>query len=173
MIFLKNFLLIIFVKIMATFSIESNGRLEKTAIYFNGEQIGGVKEIFLNLDENGTFDSIIQYEGTNKQLYSKNIFNEYLENIKIVEPSFTEEEAQSLQLLTIESDGDIENSVVYFNEEQIDGIVSIFVHIKGVSTNNGLSSIFSFKKNIPEHVEFRADITFRNEDDSIETENIF
>jgi hypothetical protein len=158
---------------MATLSIESNGRLEKTAIYFNGEQCGGIKEIFLNLDEEGVFDSIIQYEGTDKNLYTKNVFSEYLEKIKIVEPSFTVDESRELQLLTIESDGDIENTTVFLNEDVLSGIVNLLVHIKGTNSKSSIGNILTFKKNIPEHVEFRAEITFRNEDDSIETEKIF
>lgn len=158
---------------MATFGIESNGRLEKTAVYFNGEQLGGVKEIFLNLDEDGTFDAIIQYEGTDKQIYSKSIFNDYLENTKIVEPSFTDEDADELNLLEIQSDGDIESSIVYYNEQELEGLVSLFVHIKGTQSTNSIRNLFSSKKNIPDHVEFKAEFVFRNEDDSIETEAIF
>ncbi len=158
---------------MATFGIESNGRLEKTAIYFNGEQLGGIKEVFLNLDETGTFDAIVQYEGQDKELYTKSIFNEYLENAKIVEPSFTEEESMELNLLEIKSDGDIESTLVFFNEEELEGLISLFVHIKGTQTKNSIRNIFSSKKNIPEHVEFKAEFEFRNEDGSTEVEAIF
>lgn len=158
---------------MATFGIESNGRLEKTAIYFNGQQIGGVKEIFLNLDEDGTFDAIIQYEGTDKELYTKSIFTEYLENVRIVEPSFSDEEASELNLLEIQSDGDIESCVVIYNGDELDGLVSLFVHIKGVSSKSSIRNIFSSKKNIPEHPEFKAEFNFRYEDGSIESEAIF
>jgi hypothetical protein len=158
---------------MPTFSIESNGLLEKTAVYYNGEQLGGVKEVFLNLDEDGTFDGIIQYEGIDKKIYTKQIFNEYLEAIKTVEPSFTDDEAEDLQLFTVESDGNIENTTVFYNKEQLEGIVNIFLHIKAVQNKNGIRSLFSTKKAIPEHVEFRTEITFRNEDDTLETEGIF
>jgi hypothetical protein len=158
---------------MATFGIESNGRLEKTVLYFNGEQLGGIKEVFLNLDEDGTFDAILQYEGTDKEIKTKQVFTEYLENVKTVEPSFTEEEAEHLRLLSIESDGDINNTTVYLNKEELNGIVSLFVHIKGAASQNSIGSLFAFKKKIPEHVEFRAEITYRNQDDSTETEGIF
>jgi hypothetical protein len=158
---------------MATFGIESNGRLEKTALYYNGEQIGGVKEIFLNLDEDGTFDSIIQYEGKDKQHYTKNIFRDYLTNIKVSEPSFTEEEAAELQLLEIESDGDIENTMVFLNEENLEGIVNVLIHIKSTQEPNSLHKFFAGKKYVPDHIEFKAEITFRNEDDSLETEEVF
>jgi len=158
---------------MSTFGIESNGRLEKTAIYFNGEQLGGIKEVFLNLDETGTFDTILQYEGTDKQLYTKSIFTEYLENTKIVEPSFTEEEASELNLLEIQSDGEIESTIVVFNKQELEGLVSLFVHIKGVQSKNSIRNIFSGKNNIPDHVEFKAEFEFRNEDGSLETEAIF
>ncbi|TAL69150.1 MAG: hypothetical protein EPN82_07545 [Bacteroidetes bacterium] len=157
---------------MATFAIESNGRIEKTVVYFNGQQLGGIKEIFLNLDEEGTFDGILQYEGTDKQIRTKQIFSEYLENLKIVEPSFTEEEATELQQLKIDSEGDIEDTIVTINDEELEGIVSLFVHIKSAENKNGISSLFS-KNKIPDHVEFKAEITFRNEDDTTETEEIF
>jgi len=158
---------------MATFAIESNGRLEKTVVYYNGQQLGGIKEVFLNLDEEGTFDAILQYEDTEKEIRTKQIFGEYLENLKIVEPSFTEEEAAELQQLKLDSDGDIQDTVVTINDEELNGIVSLFVHIKAAENKNGISSLFSFKKPIPEHVEFKAEITFRNQDDTEETEDIF
>ena len=156
---------------MATFSIESNGRLEKTAVYLNGEQLGGVKEVFLNLDENGAFDAIIQYEGTDKNIYSKQIFSDYLEGLRVVEPTFTEEEAEQLHLLTVESSGEIDSTIVYYDDQELEGIVSLFVHIKGTNQSTGLRSLF--RKEIPDHVEFKAEITFRNEDDSIEVERAF
>jgi hypothetical protein len=158
---------------MATLGIESNGRLEKTAIYINGEQIGGLKELFLNLDEEGTFDAVLQYEGSDKVLYTKNVFEDYLNNIKIVEPSFTEEEAESLQLLVVESEGDIDTCAVYINDEMQEGIVSLLVHIKGVQTkSSGISGFFG-KKEVIDGPVFKADITYRNDDDSIETQGIF
>ena len=159
---------------MATFSIESNGRLEKTAVYLNGETLGGIKEIFLNLDEDGTFDAIIQYQGNDNNIYNKSIFNDYLENIKTVDAPYTEEESDELNLLTIESNGNIENTIVLFNEQELDGLVNLFIHIKSSQAKaGGLKSLFSGKKDVPEHVEFRAEFTFRNEDGTIETEGVF
>ena len=157
---------------MPTFSIESNGLLEKTAIYYNGEQLGGIKEVFLNLDEEGTFDAFIQYEGTDKSLYTKQIFTDYFENIKVVEPTFTEEEAEELQLLTIESDGEISNSVLMFNNEELEGVVSLEVHIKGTNKVSGLKSLFK-QNDLSDKPVFKAEITFRNEDESLETESVF
>ncbi len=159
-------------KAMAQFSIESNGRLEKTAVYYNGEQIGGIKEIFINLDEDGTFDGIIQYEGSDKKIHTKQIFSEYLENAKISEPTFTEEEAMALKLFTIDSDGDIEDTEILLNDEPLDGVVNIMLHIKGAETKKGIKAYFD-KSNIPDHIEFKDEITYRNEDDSLETEGIF
>lgn len=157
---------------MATFVIESNGRIEKTAVYYNGEQIGGLKEVMLNLDEDGTFDAVLQYEGTNGEIYTKSIFEDFLENLKVVEPTFTEEEASYLTQFVIESDGDIENTNLFLNDEPVDGVVRLFVHIKSTkSTTGGIASIF--KKNIPTDVEFKSEITYRNEDDTLETERIF
>lgn len=157
---------------MATFSIESNGHLEKTAVYLNGQQLGGIQEVMLNVDEEGVFDAVIQYEGTDKQVYTKQIFWEQLTNIRLTEPSFTEDEAKELRLLTIESDGRVENTAVFINEEQQNGIVNLFVHIKAVKNKQDFRSLFKSNKQIENSV-FRADITYRNEDESIETEEIF
>jgi hypothetical protein len=158
---------------MATLGIESNGRIEKTAVYLNGERIRGLKELFLNLDEQGTFDSIIQYEGSDKNLYTKQLFSDVLTYIVTAEPAFTEEEAVNLQYLEIESNGDIESTNILLNEEPLDGIVSLLLHIKAVESEKGtLKSIFSSKKQIA-GAEFKAQITYRNEDDSLETEDIF
>ncbi|MBS1537647.1 MAG: hypothetical protein JST20_07870 [Bacteroidetes bacterium] len=159
---------------MRSFSIESNGRLENTAIYFNGEQLSGVKEIFLNLDEDGTFDAILRYEGTDKVIYTKQIFTEYFENVKVRPPSYSEDEAQNLQLLTVESDGDIRNTTVLRNDEQLDGIISLFVHLKNnVTKDGGIKSLFSRAPESNEPTVFRAEITFRNSDDSTEVEGVF
>ncbi len=158
---------------MPTFEIESSGRIERTAVYYNGEQLGGIREIFLNMDEDGTFDAIIQYEGTDKEIYTKSIFEEYLDNIKTVKPSFTEEEAQMLRKLTIDSDGDIEDTLVLINDAEEFGIVEILVHIKVSKAGSGIKNWLKSKKNLTEKEEFRAEITYRNEDDSLDTENIF
>lgn len=158
---------------MAGIGIESNGRIEKTAVYYNGECLKGIKELFINLDEEGTYDGIIQYEGIDKNIHTKNIFSDYMTNLQIADPPFTEEEALNLQLVEIESGGEIESTMVYQNEEPLEGIVSLFIHIKGTENKNSLRNLFSSRKNIPDEVQFKAQITFRNEDGSIETEDIF
>ncbi|MDZ4745036.1 MAG: hypothetical protein SGJ05_03425 [bacterium] len=139
---------------MAEFSIESNGRIEKTAIYYNGEQLKGVQEIVLNLDENGTFDAVLQYMGSDKTVHTKQVFSEYLDDVQVMEPSFSEEEAQSLKLLSVHSDGNIEGSSVFINNEEQNGIVRLYVHIKV-------------------NEEFKAEITFREEDGTLTTEGVF
>ncbi len=160
---------------MATIGIESNGRLERTAIYYNGEQISGLKELLLHLDEDGTFDGIIQYEGHDKIIYNKSIFGDTLSNIKIVEPSFTEEEAMNLRLFEIDSNGDIENTVVSMNSEELQGLVNLYVHIKSSHSSGGssLKNFFGGQKDLPEEAEFKAEFTFRNDDDTLSTEGIF
>lgn len=139
---------------MAEFSIESNGRIEKTAIYYNGEQLRGVQEIVLNLDENGAFDAVLQYMGSDKTVHTKQVFTDYLDDVQTMEASFSEEEAQSLRLLSVHSDGAIEGSSVFINNEEQNGIVRLYVHIK-----------------INE--EFKAEITFREEDGTLTTEGVF
>jgi hypothetical protein len=139
---------------MAEFSIESNGLIEKTAVYYNGEQLRGVKEVMLNLDENGTFDAVIQYATANGTLVSKNVFLDFLEGVQTSEPSFTEEEARQLTLIMVSSDGDIDSASVFINNEEQFGIVSLFIHIKPPS-------------------EFRAEITYREDDGRLTTEGVF
>lgn len=160
---------------MPTFSIESNGRIEQTAVYYNGQQIKGIKEVFLNLDEEGTFDSVIQYEGSDKEIHTKHIFEERLTNVVFTEPSFSQEdiEEMQLQLLTVESQGDIETCEVFHNDEPLDGIVNIYVHIKPAKTKTFMEKVLKSKNSLPETESFKAEITFRNEDDSLETEEIF
>lgn len=160
---------------MRTLTIESNGRIERTAIYINGEQIAGIKELFLNLDEDGTFDAIIQYEGQDKNIYNKALFSDYLEQIKTREPSFTEEEADELQQLTIESDGEIDNTVVLLNEEILEGLVNILLHIKAGTSkeNSGFMGLFKNKQTLAEGATFKAEATYRNDDDTLDTERIF
>lgn len=160
---------------MTSFSIESNGRIEKTALYLNGEQLAGVREVFLNMDEDGTFDAIIQYQGADERLYSKHIFLDHLENLKTREAAFTEYESQQLQLLTLESSGDIEGTTILVNDQPLEGITSLLVHIKSPQkeSSGGLASLFTTKKAIPDHEEFKAEITFRNEDNTLSTEQIF
>lgn len=158
---------------MPILGIESNGTIEKTAVYYNGEQLGGLRELFLNLNEDGTFDSVIVYLGSDGNEYTKNPFSDYLDNVQFREPSFTEEEASNLQLVEIESDGNIENTTVYYNSELLDGLVEMFVHIKSPAQNK--SRVYSLFKSgkVNESPDFIANFTFRYEDGSIITERIF
>lgn len=139
---------------MAEFSIESNGRIEKTAVYYNGEQLRGVKEVLLNLDENGAFDAVIQYANTKGDLVTKNVFVDFLEGVQTSEPSFTEEEARQLTLIMVSSDGDIETASVHINNQEQFGIVSLYIHIKPPS-------------------EFKAEVTYREDDGRLTTEGVF
>jgi hypothetical protein len=160
---------------MPSFSIESNGRIETTTVYYNGEQLGGVREIFLNLDEDGTLDAILQYVGSDGETRTKQIFNDHLDRIVTTEPSLTEEEAQSRRLLTVDSSGDIEDTLVLLDEEMLEGLVNLMVHIKGSAKTGekGIRGLFKTKNEVPEQEEFKAEATFRNEDDSLTTERIF
>jgi hypothetical protein len=158
---------------MAVLTIESNGMLEKTAVYYNGAQISGIKELLINIDEYGTFDALIQYDGTDKHLYTKQIFDEALQYLKTVPPSFTEDEAQLLQRFSIESTGNLEDTVIYFNDEPQAGVVSVFIQIKASKNKSGLLSFLKKQDIVDSEIVFRSEITFRNEDDSIETEEIF
>jgi hypothetical protein len=160
---------------MREFSIESNGSLEKTAIYFNGEQLSGVRQIMLHISENGDFDTILVYEGSDKQIYTKNIFTDYLDNIKKVPPTFSEEEAEYLRMLTVQSDGDIGNTMVYVDDQPQEGIVDLIVHIeRGAPAQKSGFGLFGKKDDstaVPS--TFRAEIQYRNHDDTLSTENIF
>lgn len=161
---------------MAVFEIESNGLIENTVIYYNGQQIIGVKEIFLNLDEDGTFDSIIKYLGKDGNIQTKNIFSDYLNELQTSEPSLTEEEARFLKPLTIESDGSIESTVVAIDDFEQDGIINLFVHIVApdVKEKSGFNPFRKKEEDFnPNLVKFVAEVTYRNEDDSQSTEKVF
>jgi hypothetical protein len=158
---------------MREFSIESNGSLEKTALYFNGEQIGGVHQLMLHISENGDFDTIIVYEGTDKQMHTKNLFSDYLDNVKKVTPTFTEEEAQFMRLLTVTSDGSLETTMVYINEEPQDGVVDLLVQVqRGAQAQRSFTTMFK-KPEVGETPVFRAEVQYRNEDNSLSTELVF
>jgi hypothetical protein len=159
---------------MREFSIESNGTLEKTALYFNGEQIGGVRQLMLHISENGDFDTIVVYEGSDKTLYTKNIFTDYLDNIKKAQPSFTEDDAQYLRLLVVQSDGNLESTMVYLDDVPQDGIVDLLVHIeRGDAPQTSGFALFKKQTSAGTGATFRAEIQYRNEDDSLSTEGIF
>lgn len=160
---------------MAEFSIEGNGRLEKTAVYYNGEQLDGVREVFLNIDEQGTFDALLMYVGTDGRSYTKSIFTDYLENVRTEPPGFTEEEARQLSMLTVISDGDLESTVLVRNNEEQFGVVSLFVHIKAPSVpeGGGLRAFFGGSKQIPDATEFRAEIVYREDNGQLTTEGVF
>jgi hypothetical protein len=160
---------------MPQLSIEGNGRLERTAIYFNGQQLDKVREVFIHISEDGDFDALIMYVGTDGQHYTKNIFTDYLDNVSTEPPGFTEEEAASLQMLTVDSDGSLESTLLVRNDEEQDGVVRLYVHIKAptVEEGRGLRSWFGGKKNIPERAEFAAEITYREIDGSLTTEGVF
>ncbi|RPI67071.1 MAG: hypothetical protein EHM43_10030 [Ignavibacteriae bacterium] len=144
---------------MPEFSIESNGMLENTVVYYNGEQLRGVREVFLNLDEEGAFDAILQYQGTDDQLYTKNVLVDFLENVATTDPTFTEEEAQQMTQLMLASDGSLETTSVILNNEEQVGVVSLLVHIKAPQEGD--------------RPEFKAEITYREEDGRLTTEGVF
>lgn len=161
---------------MATFGIESNGRLENTAVYYNGEQLAGLQQVLLNITEDGTFDAVIAYRGDDGQLYTRNPFTDYLDHVRTMPPSFSEEEARSMRLLVIESDGNVENTIVYLNDHPLEGIVQLFVNISVPDTSNKVRRFSLFRRQEPaavERAEFRAEITFREADGSLTTESIF
>ncbi|MFN4769139.1 MAG: hypothetical protein ACK5JL_03795 [Candidatus Kapaibacterium sp.] len=159
---------------MATVVVESNGRIEKTAVYLNGEQLGGVRELVVNISEDGTFDCVLVYTGDDGQQYTRNPFTEYADHVQTREPAFTEEEASMLQQLSIDSDGSVESTTVCINDEPQDGIVSMFLHIKAPDTQKptGIRRWFGGARSAG-RAEFNADITYRNSDDSIVTESVF
>lgn len=159
---------------MRTFSVESNGRIEKTALYLNGEQIAGVKELLLHIDEDGVFDAVISYEGSDGNRRTRQLFTDHLEGLKVIPPVFTDEEARLLQLLSIESNGEVEETVLYLNDEPLDGVVDILLHIKTAEQAPGVfTSLLKGKGPVDGTSVFRAEVTFRNEDETIETERIF
>lgn len=160
---------------MAEFSIEGNGRIERTALYYNGQQLDGVREVFVNISEDGEFDVLLMYVGSDGQSYTKNVFTDYLDNMRTEPPGFTEDEAQALNLVTIISDGTLDSTVVAINDEEQFGIVRLYVHIKApsVQQGTGLRSWFGGSKSIPERAEFVAEITYREDNGELTTEGLF
>lgn len=141
---------------MPELSIESNGRIENTAVYYNGEQLRGIKELMLSIDENGTFDTILSYADENGRQFTKNVMKDMLEGLQTREPSFSEEEAQSMRLLTISSEGDIESTIVSIDGNEQFGIVSMYLHIVA-----------------PPESTIKAEITYRENDGTMTTEGLF
>lgn len=161
---------------MATFGIESNGRIDRTALYLNGEQISGVQEVYIHITEDGTFDSVIRYKGSDGVERSKSLFDTFLENISVRPPAFSEEDAKYLRTFVIDSDGSLENTVLFLNDEELDGVTEVFLHIKAPQQKKSgfLSRFSSGSSGVEEHsAVFRAEISYRYDDGSIETEQVF
>jgi hypothetical protein len=142
---------------MRTLAIESNGRLENTAMYFNGEMIRGVRDLMLNLDETGAFETVVQYKDASGKIHSHQLFVEHLEGLQTVSNDDLPEKGMELRQLVIESTGNIEETTVFINEEPQDGIVSLFLKLHKDGTDE----------------EFSAQVTYRNADGSTATEDIF
>jgi hypothetical protein len=159
---------------MVELSIESNGRIEKTAVYINGEQIGGIKELMVHISEDGDFNSVIVYEGTDTVIRTKNLFGEYLDNLRTVEPTFSEEEAQYLNLLTIQSEGMLESTFVLLNDMEQEGITELLLHIRrGDAPQGSLWSRIRGQVPSADGATFRAEITYREANGTLSTENVF
>lgn len=159
---------------MPEFSIESNGMIESTAVYYNGEQLAGVREVLLNIDETGVFDAVISYEDETGAMQTRQIFSDYLHGVRTREAAFTHEEAQALRLLTVQSDGDLESTIVAIDGEEQFGIIHLFAHIKAPPRDGGRSRSWFRKQADPtDRAEFRVEVTYRNDDDTTETEGVF
>jgi hypothetical protein len=160
---------------MRTISIESNGRIEKTAVYLNGEQITGIRELLVSIDEEGIFNAIISFTSATGVLLTKQLFVDDLSQLQRREAAFSDEEAMDLRSLSIESDGNLDNTSVFINNEFIDGIVSIMVHIMIDSVQkkeNVFTKIFSKNQTYSE-TRFLTEIVLRNPDGSESIESIF
>lgn len=160
---------------MRTISIESNGRLEKTAVYVNGEQVTGIKELLLSIDEEGTFNAIISFVSSSGNLLTKQVFTDDLSQLQRREAAFSEEEAMDLRSCAIESDGTLDNTSIFMNNEFIDGIISIMIHIT-IDTvqrkESVFAKLFSSNRTLSE-TRFISEIVLRNPDGSESIESIF
>jgi len=160
---------------MRTISIESNGRLEKTAVYVNGEQVTGIRELLLSIDEEGTFNAIVSFVSTSGILLTKQVFTDDLSQLQRREVAFSEEEAMDLRSFAIESDGTLDNTSIFMNNEFIDGIISIMIHIT-IETSQPKKGMFTklFSKNSTlSQTRFITEIVLRNPDGSELIESIF
>ena len=160
---------------MRTLTIESNGRIERTAVYINGEQVSGIHEFFVGIDEEGMFTAIVTYPDKQGNLLTKQIFSDDISQLPRRNPAYTDEDASNLQTLTIESDGTLDNTSVFINDEFAEGIVSLTIHLRIESqptTRSLFSSLFQKKSNISDTI-FMNEIVFRNSDGSESTETLF
>jgi hypothetical protein len=125
------------------------------------------------LNEDGTFNSIIKYVGIDSKEYIRNIFEDELSLLQVTEPSFTDEELAALQVITVESDGDVSDTYIYWNDEEQGGIVSVFIHIKApTKEKKSIINLFGKDKVYADSV-CSAEITFREEDDTLTIEKVF
>ncbi|MFZ9976737.1 MAG: hypothetical protein ACO3GR_01455 [Candidatus Kapaibacteriota bacterium] len=160
---------------MRTISIESNGRLEKTAVYVNGEQVTGIRELLLSIDEEGTFNAIVSFVSTSGILLTKQVFTDDLSQLQRREAAFSEVEAMDLRSFAIESDGTLDNTSIFMNNEFIDGIISIMIHIT-IEASQPMKGMFTklFSKNSTlSQTRFITEIVLRNPDGSELIESIF
>lgn len=159
---------------MRTITIESNGRLERTAIYINGEQVTGIRELLISIDEEGTFNSIITFIDKTGIQSTKQLFSDDLSHMKRIEASFTTEDSHQLQSFTVESDGDLEQTSLFMNNEFIEGVISVMIHLK-IETQQPSSSLLSIfrKKQLIHENFFQTEIVFRNSDGTQSVETIF
>ena len=159
---------------MRTITIESNGRLERTAIYVNGEQVAGVRELLISIDEEGTFHSIISLISGSGIQVTKQLFTDDISQLQRKEAAFTSEESFQLQSFSIESDGDLEQTSLFMNDDFVVGVVSIIIHIR-IETSQPTKSLFSWftkHRNVHENV-FQTEIVFRNPNGTHSVESIF
>ena len=100
---------------------------------------------------------------------------DYLENVRTEPPGFSEEEARSLSLFAVISDGELAQTTILRNNEEQNGVVSVYVHVKAPSVpqGGGLRAFFGGQKEIPEHTEFKAEIVYREDNGDLTTEGIF
>ncbi|NBO70714.1 hypothetical protein EBV26_09570 [bacterium] len=160
---------------MRTVTIESNGRIEKTAIYINGEQITGIKELLIAIDEESNFNAIISFEDNIGNVHTKQLFTDDLSSLKRKDPTFSMEDSEYLQSFTIESNGDLQETSLFIKDEFIEGVISILIHIKvdiQDSKTGFLSSIFDKKPKFT-NTMFSNEIVFRNPDGTQSIETIF
>lgn len=152
---------------MRMLEIRSNGRLETTTLHLNGEQLVGVRELFIDLKEDGTFDAWLTYENADSQTLSKRLFSEYLEKLRVA-PAGEVTAPLAPRSLVIEGDGEIADTTIALDNERLDGLVELFVYLRRAQGGG-----FWKWKREGEHDEFMATATFRNEDGTLDHDTLF
>jgi hypothetical protein len=149
---------------MRTLDIWSNGLIHQTILCFNSQQLVGVREFLLDLNEDGTFRVLINYEGADGEFRVKNPFTDHLVSLRTT--SLADDDVPR-SVLTIESNGTIESTAISFNQQELSGVVSLLIYMRRVR-----EGVIHWLRH-GDRDEFVSEITFREADGRLTQEVLF